>query len=171
MPTPAYLTLKGKTQGFISQDALTAKSIGGKAQVNHKDEILVQAFKHISKKPVDPQNGQPTGPRVYEPLIITKEFDRTSPMLYNAMAAGEKMEAFELKWYRTVENKLEHYFTITLTDAIITGVKTYMPNCLDVQNKSFTHLEDVSFSFKAIEWQHVKSSTSGSDDWTTPVEE
>lgn len=168
MPTPAYLSIEGEKQGKISGGALTADSIGGKAQQGHEDEIYVQAFKHIIEKPVDSQTGQPTGPRVHQPMTITKEFDKSSPLLYNALVTGETLKTCELKWYRTSrEGKQEHYFTIKLTDAIVTNITAYMPNCLDDKNNKLTHLEDVSFSYRKIEWKHEKASTVGADDFFT----
>ena len=46
MPTPAYLTIEGSSQGNITQGAFTADSVGNIWQEAHQDEILVQAFNH-----------------------------------------------------------------------------------------------------------------------------
>ena len=72
MPTPAYLTIEGTKQGPITQGTLTAESVGNIWQEAHKDEILVEAFKHELLIPTDPQSGQPTGQRVHQSLVITK---------------------------------------------------------------------------------------------------
>lgn len=171
MPTPAYLSIEGEKQGKISAGAMSTESLGGKSQDAHKDEIYVQAFEHVVDKPVEKETGQPTGPRVHRPMVITKEFDKSSPLLYNALVTGETMKTCELKWYRTSrEGKQEHYFTMKLTDAIVTKIHAYMPNCLDENNKSLTHLEDVSFSYRKIEWKHEKASTVGADDFAVPPE-
>ena len=66
---------------------------------------------------------------------------------------------------RSATGEQEHYFTVKLKQATITDIKTYMPNCLDPANKSFTHMEDVSLSYKEIEWTHQVAGTSGSDSW------
>ncbi|NIO09326.1 MAG: type VI secretion system tube protein Hcp, partial [Deltaproteobacteria bacterium] len=54
----------------------------------------------------------------------------------------------------------EHYFTIKLEDAIITGVTGRMPNCQDPDQAHFTHLEDVSFNYRKITWTHEIGATS-----------
>ena len=170
MPTPAYLTIEGATQGNITEGAFTEDSVGNVYQEGHENEILVQGFTHNVTVPTDPQSGQPTGQRVHGPLIITKVFDKSSPKLYQALTTGEKLTKCELKWYRTsVGGTQEHYFTTILDDAIITDITAHMPNCQDPSKAHFTHLEDVAFSYRKITWTHEIGSTSGSDDWRKPA--
>jgi len=170
MPTPAYLTIEGSSQGNITQGAFTADSVGNIWQEAHQDEILVQAFNHTVGVPTDPQSGQPTGQRVHKPLTITKVFDKSSPLLYTALTSGEILSKCEIKWYRTsMDGTQEHYFTIIMEDAIIIDITARMPNCQDPGQTHFTHLEDVSFSYRKIAWTHEVASTSGEDDWRAPV--
>jgi type VI secretion system secreted protein Hcp len=169
MPTPAYLTIVGATQGPITQNALTPESVGNIWQEAHKNEILVQAFNHEVLLPTDPQSGQPTGPRVHQKLSITKVFDKTSPLLYEALTRGEQLPVCLIKWYRTTQaGTQEHYFTMKLEDAIVVDIKAYMYTCQDPANGPFTHLEDVSFSYRKITWTHEVAGTEGSDDWRVP---
>ncbi|HEX8541291.1 MAG TPA: Hcp family type VI secretion system effector [Pseudomonas sp.] len=170
MPTPAYLTITAEKQGLITKGTFTSDSVGNIYQEGHEDEILVQAFDHQIIIPRDPQSGQPTGQRVHKPLMITKVFDKSSPLIFNALTAGERLTECELKWYRTsAEGNQQHYFTIKLEDAIIVDVTSRMPNCQDPNQSHFTHLEDVYFTYRKITWTHEVSGTSGSDDWRVPV--
>ena len=148
MPTPAYMTVEGATQGNITQGASTEDSVGNVWQEDH----------------------QPTGQRSHKPVTVTKVFDKSSPLLYNALCRGELLPKVEIKWYRTsAAGTQEHYFTISLIDAVCVDIQGYMPNCQDPDNAAFTHLEDVSFSYRSIEWTHEVASTTGSDDWRAPV--
>ena len=166
MPTPAYMTVEGATQGNITQGAFTEDSVGNIWQEGHEDEVLIQAFNHSVMIPRDPQSGQPSGLRTHRPVTVTKIFDKASPLMYQALCNGELLPKVEIKWYRTAPSGVqEHYFTIKLTDAICVDIQSYMPNCQDPANQSFTHLEDVSFSYRSIEWTHEVASTTGSDDW------
>jgi len=166
MPTPAYISIEGATQGLITSGAFTEESVGGIWQEGHEDEVLVEAFKHNVTQPRDPQSGQPTGNRVHQPLTITKIFDKASPLLYNALVSGEKLTKCEIKWFRTSPSGTqEHYFTHTLEDALVVDIKAYMPNCQDPSQAHFTHLEDISFTYRKITWEHVVGATVGEDDW------
>lgn len=170
MPTPAYLYIEGEKQGNITAGTFTADSVGNIYQEGHEDQILVQAFDHQVIIPRDPQSGQPTGQRVHKPLMITKVFDKSSPLILAALTTGERLSKVLLKWYRTsAEGTQEHYFSTELEDAIIVDVRSYMPNCQDPNQSHFTHLEDVYFTYRKIIWTHEVSGTSGSDDWRVPV--
>jgi len=170
MPTPAYCSIEGQTQGPITQGASTDVSIGNTWQEAHQDEILVQAFKHSVIIPRDPQSGQPTGQRVHGPITISKVYDKSSPGLYLALVTGERLTKVVIKWYRTsASGTQEHYFTHELEDAVIVDVSANMPHCQDQANANFTHLEDVTFTYRSITWTHEAAGTSGTDDWRAPV--
>lgn len=170
MPTPAYLELEGVTQGAITEGAFTEDSVGNIYQEGHENEILIQAFNHTVTVPTDTQSGQPTGQRAHKPMTITKVFDKSSPLLYVALSTGERLTKCLLKFYRTsTSGTQEHYFTIELADAIVTNIHAFMPNCQDPSQAHFTHLEEVSFTYRQITWTHEVAGTSGSDDWRSPV--
>jgi len=164
------MSVEGTTQGLITAGAFTADSVGNIYQEGHEDECLVQAFEHNVIIPTDPQAGQPTGPREHKPVTITKVYDKSSPLLYNALTSGEVLTKVVIKWYRTsMQGTQENYFTHTLTDAVIVAINAYMPNCQDPSMAHFTHLEKVSMSYRAIDWEHVIAATAGSDDWRAPI--
>ena len=48
MANISYLSLSGETQGLISAGCSTLDSVGNKAQPEHKDQIIVNAF-HLKK--------------------------------------------------------------------------------------------------------------------------
>ncbi|MDU6890729.1 MAG: Hcp family type VI secretion system effector, partial [Pseudomonas aeruginosa] len=149
MATPAYMSITGTKQGLITAGAFTEDSVGNTYQEGH-----------------EPQSGQPTGQRVHKPVVITKVFDKASPLLLAALTSGERLTKVEIQWYRTsAAGTQEHYYTTVLEDAIIVDIKDYMHNCQDPGNAHFTHLEDVHFTYRKITWTHEVSGTSGSDDW------
>lgn len=148
MPTPAYMTIMGERQGNITSGNFTEASVGNIYQEGHENETLIEAFTHQIMLPRDPQSGQPTGQRVHHPLKVTK---------------------VELKFYRTsAQGTMEHYYTMTLEDAIITDITAYMPNCQDPGQAHFTHLEDVQFTYRKLTKTYEVASTSESDDWRKP---
>lgn len=170
MPTPAYLTINGNRQGLISAGAFTADSVGNTYQEGHEDQILVQAFSHQIIIPRDPQSGQPTGQRVHKPLMVTKVFDKASPLIFSALTSGEVLDNCHIAWYRTsASGTQEHIFSIELVDAVIVEVNSRMPNCQDMNMAHFTQLEDVHFTYRKIIWTHEICGTTGSDDWRAPL--
>jgi type VI secretion system secreted protein Hcp len=164
------MSVIGTKQGLITEDAFTAKSVGNIFQQGHENQVMVQGFSHEVIIPRDPQSGQPTGQRIHKPVKITKVFDRSSPLLLSALTSGELLKEVTIQWYRTsMLGRQELYFITKLEDAIIVNIKDYMHNCQDPSNSHFTHLEDVEFTYRKITWTHQICSTSGSDDWRSPV--
>ncbi|WP_434083452.1 type VI secretion system tube protein TssD, partial [Escherichia coli] len=52
------------------------------------------------------------GQRVHKPVVITKVFDKASPLLLAALTSGERLTKVEIKWYRTsAAGTQEHYYT------------------------------------------------------------
>ncbi len=165
MPIPAYMSVEGVTQGMITEGALSEDSVGSLYQEGHEDQFIVQAFEHNIIIPRDQQSGQPSGLRVHQPLKITKVFDKSSPLLYQALVTGESLNC-EINWYRTSsEGSAEHYYTHLLEGAVVVDIKSIMPNCQDPSQSHFTHLEEVSFSYSTITWTHEIAGTEGNDDW------
>ena len=101
MPTQAYIAITGEKQGNITAGCNTSDSMGNKYQQDHSDESTIIEFSHNVNVPRDPQSGQPTGQRVHKPFVVTKRFDKASPLLYQALCTGERLSEVEVKWYRT----------------------------------------------------------------------
>jgi len=109
--------------------------------------------------------------RVHNPLIITKVFDKSSPKLYQALCTGEHMTEVVIKWYRIdPTGQEEHYFTTALEDAIVVSMKPNMPNCLDPVMESFSHMENVAFTYRKIKWTWEADGIESEDDWTAGLE-
>ena len=170
MNNPIFISIKGSTQGLITEGAFTPESVGNSYQKGHENEALIKGFSHNISIPRDPQSGQPSGQRVHDPIVISKLFDKSSPLLYNALTKGETLTEVELKWYRTsYSGKPEHYFTVLLEDAVIVNVDAFMENEQDQVKTQVAPLEKVSFAYRKISWRHETASTSGEDDWRIGV--
>ena len=170
MPTPCFISIKGKTQGHITAGSFTPDSVGNVFVEGHEDQMMVQQFDHTVTVPTDPQSGQPAGQRVHKPFKFTVALNKSVPLMYNALASGEMLPEVEMNWYRTsTEGKQEHFFSTNLEDAIIVNIDCKMPHCQDGQSQDFTQLVEVSMAYRKISWIHVKSGTSGADDWRKPV--
>jgi|TARA_B110000971_G_scaffold62773_1_gene64161 type VI secretion system secreted protein Hcp len=164
MPMPAYMSIEGVSQGPITEGC-TGESAGSDANETHEDEFQVQAFKHTITIPRDIQTGQPTGPRRHGAMTVTKCFDSSSPLLYNALCTGERLEC-EINWFRISDDgEEEHYFTMELEGAVVVDITAAMANVKDLASESSSHMEEVSISYKSIKWVHEIASTEGEDKW------
>ena len=91
MPTPAYMTITGATQGDISSGVLAPDSVGTLSNKAQENAIQIQEFELGIEIPTDPQSGQPTGRRVHKGAHVVKYIDKASPLLMQAIATGEQL--------------------------------------------------------------------------------
>ena len=160
MALPAYMRIVGTTQGEITKDASSADSIGSNHEKTHIDEIMVLAFEHTVEVPRDAISGQTTGIRVHKALRTTKQFDKSSPLLMQALTRGEILKEVEIRWYRAQpEGEQQMYYRIMLEGARIVKIHDYMHNCNDPDKSYETHMEDVFFCYDRIMWAHEVAST------------
>ena len=162
MPMPAHAEITGQEQGKIE---------GSCNQQGREGTILVEAFNHEVYIPRDPQTGLATGKRVHNSFSFVKTYDKSSPQLYKALCTGEHLSNVTMKWYRIdPTGKEEHYFTHVLEDAVIVSIRPWMPNCLDPSTESYTHMEEVSCTYKKIRWTHEPDGIEHEDDWEAPAQ-
>ena len=161
MPMTSHMEIEGKKQGKIEGDC---------DMEGREGTILVYAMDHTIHIPRDPQSGLPSGKRIHSPLVVDKEIDKASPMIYQALCSGEQLKTVTIKKYRIDPmGSEEHYFTITLNDAIIVEVSPYMPIAFVKENEPYRHMEKVSFTYSEIKWTHEVDKKEAGDSWKRPV--
>lgn len=158
-PMPSHGQAEGKSAIHMSLEGENQGNIEGSCEAEgREDTIVVVGLEHQVSIPLDPQSGLPTVKRVHEPLSILKYIDKASPKLYAALCTGEHLSEVVLKFYRIDRfGGEEHYYTITLEDAIIVERKRAFPN-----------VESVSFVYSRIRWTWEIDGIEWEDDWLTP---
>lgn len=145
----AYLKLKGQKTGDIK---------GSVTQKGRENSIRIIEFTHEVVSPRDPASGLPTGKRQHKPIVITKELDRSTPLLYNVLVNHENLPTFELDVYLPRPAGVEvKAYTIKLTNASIAAIKV-------VEREGKLH-EEISFTYQKIEWNWIDGGVTSMDEW------
>lgn len=153
-----YLRLTGETQGDIK---------GGVTQAGREDSIMVIATSHSVTAPRDAASGLPTGKRQHQPFTITKEIDKSTPLLMNALVNNENITYWELRyWQPSPSGKEVQYYTIKLYDAHIVGIQQEMLNNKYPENMQHKEREHISFVYGHIEWIFEDGGITAEDDWS-----
>jgi len=161
MALNAYLRLEGETQGEIR---------GSVTQAGREESIMVIAVNHEVISPRDPSSGLPTGKRQHGPLVITKEIEKATPLLMNALVNKEKMTKFKLRFYQPNRTGREfQFYTIELEDATITGIRFEMLNNKYPENRQHKEREHVTFYYRRINWTFEDGGVTAEDDWEAPM--
>ena len=129
------------------------------------EAIPIHGFTHEIISPRDPASGLPTGKRQHKPFVITKELDKSTPLIFQALTRNEILPAVELRFLQTGTTGREvRYFTIELKNASIAGVQMQNQTGQAVETR-----EHVSFVYEKIIWTYVDGGITAEDDWEAPV--
>lgn len=157
MANHGYMTISGKSQGLISASCSTQNSIGNKCQDGHRDEIMVLAFHHnmANRGNVRASN--------HGPIAITKNIDKSSPLLAVALSDREELNCI-INFYRISPSaRHEKYYSVDIRGCIITDLTVDVPHSIlhiDAEPQEY-----VALRYREIIWTHHQAGTSGFSTW------
>lgn len=150
----AYLKLKGQKSGEIK---------GSVTQKGREGRIAVIAVSHTIVSPRDAASGLPTGKRMHKPMVITKQIDRATPILNNALCTNENLSEVLFTVYEPRDGGGEALsYTIKLTNANIASIAMRA----DADGKL---VEDITLVYQKIEWSWADGKITAMDDWEAAV--
>jgi type VI secretion system secreted protein Hcp len=115
--------------------------------------IDLTGVSHEIISPRDAGSGLPTGKRQHQPITITKQFDKTSPLLLKALVSNENLTSVLIGLLRNGQQVA----TIKLTNASVSHYNLHGMT------------ETWAFTYQKIEWTWVDGGVTASDDWEAPV--
>ena len=166
MALNAYLRLKGQKQGDIK---------GSVTQKGRADSIMVIAYEHGIVSPRDVASGLPTGKRQHKPLMIMKELDKSSPLLYQSLVTNENITEWKLEFWtpqlaaRMGSGAEVQHYTIELMNANIASIEQHMLNNKDPLLTRYVEYEKIFFTYQKITWTWKDGGITSEDDWESPI--
>jgi len=153
MSNPAYLWLTDENGSPMVGASLVSGRVGA---------IEVKSLTHNVNIPVDGNTGRQTGTRIHAPIMIQKEFDRVTPLLYRALSNNLTLQSAILKMYSITDEGLEReYFNIILENVKISSIT---PD-LYPGSSTGTHMETILLRYEAITWKHCDGNIIFKDGW------
>lgn len=151
-----------------TQMYLKIDGIAGEARFAGETGLMpVQAFQHEVVSPRDAASGLPTGKRQHKPLTITKELDKATPMLYQALATGQRIPSVSLAICAPcTRDARAPSFTITMKDVLVTSIRAHGGALDPDDDGDGLPTEEVSFTYGAIVW--TWGDTAFEDTWQSP---
>lgn len=161
MANHGYMSITGKRQGLISAGCSGTHSIGNKCQIGHEDEIMVLAVSHNMLAESDGSVSSDRGKHM--PLMITKNIDKSSPLLASALHEREEMEC-TLHFYRTSPaGGQDKYYKIQLRGAKIALINVQVPHAIHMNDSQ--PQEIVSLRYRDISWTHIQAGICAYSTW------
>jgi type VI secretion system secreted protein Hcp len=148
------MAVKGARQGDIRGDNTTR---------GQENTIVILALGSDMATIFDPSTGLP-GRLQPGPITVTKNIDRSSPHLFEALATNEVLTDVYIRLYRVLaDGALEPIFIIRLRDAHIVEIKTEGNAQVSGGIK-----ESVSFIWRSMELTDVATGVTTVIDWGGP---
>ena len=138
------------------------------ADANRKDSIECLYFEHAVKTAREAGSGMASGLRQYEPLLIRKRIDKSSPLLAKAMVRNEKIDG-KFLFFRpnpTGDGTTEQFYTIEIKDGRIASMKQIVPDTIVPATSTEPPLEEVTFVFHTISWTYTNGGVTHEDTWS-----
>ena len=169
MPTDIFMTIEDSEGNAFTEGASSEESIGAFAKESHEDEVLVLAFEHdMVNLLTDDRTGERTGNPRHRKLVITKLLDKSTPLLWGALAQNSAMTV-NIEFYRGADagsgGEPVHYYSIELEGAKMSRWLT--PRCHGRRNDNYMAYEKVAFTYNSITWEHQVCSTNATTKWSS----
>jgi type VI secretion system secreted protein Hcp len=155
---------------YVSFSSIGGNSLGsGHSRVHGMKRgftVLTPAnLRYALISPRDAASGLASGKRQHKPITITKEVDSATPLLFNTLCNNENIyRLLNIHFAQTnPQGAEEPYFSIKLTNAMVTGVERIRPGR---KGKDTNELEEIEFTFAKIEITWAGGGKTARDDWT-----
>jgi len=113
-------------------------------------------------------SGMATGRRQYEPLVIRKRIDKSSPLLMKALVENQKIDG-TFKFFRPNpkgDGTTQQFYTVEIKDGRVASIKQAVPDCIAPASSTEPPLEEVAFVFSTIKWTITDGGVSHEDTWS-----
>lgn len=157
MPSSAYLFMTDH-QGHDIKSAVKIKGREGSAEIH--------SFSYGVDVPSDANSGVLMGVREHQQVVLGKNFDAASPILFNICCKGITLQKLRLEWFRiNPQGKEQNYFSHHFSQVNIVSYRQHMPHVKNQANKHYGHQEEIALRFQKIELVYPDGNISASDDW------
>ena len=105
-----------------------------------------------------------TGRRSYKPITFRKRIDRASPLIAQALAQNQVVDA-DFHFFRADEEtgEVSEFFRVAVTRGAVVSFRELVDDALDPARATRPPLEEVGLMFQRIAWTDVVSGVSFED--------
>ena len=159
MSETVHLYLKANSQDIHGEST--------QHSLSRQDSIECVYFEQAVKTAREAGSGMATGRRQYEPLLIRKRIDKSSPLLARSLCNNEVIQGI-FKFFRpnpAGDGTTEHFFTVEFAEGRVASITRVSPDVIDPASAMEPPTEQVSFVFHNITWTYEPSGASHHDNW------
>jgi len=113
-------------------------------------------------------SGLATGRRQYQPLLIRKRIDKSTPLLMKALTENQAIEA-TFKFFRPSlagDGTTEQFYTVNFKQGRVSSIKQYVPDTIVPASSQEPPQEEITFVFHTIGWTYTNGGVTHEDSWS-----
>ncbi|MEZ4390360.1 MAG: type VI secretion system tube protein TssD [Polyangiales bacterium] len=152
---------------YLKANGSEIKGQSTQTSLGREGSIECLYFEQSVKTAREAGSGMATGRRQYEPLLIRKRIDKSSPMISKALCNNEEISA-TFKFFRpnpTGDGTTEQFYTVEISRGRIASQKLYVPDTIVPATSTEPPLEEVTFVFHTINWTFEDGGVTHEDTW------
>jgi type VI secretion system secreted protein Hcp len=152
---------------YLKANGKDVKGESTQTSLGRADSIECISYEQGVKTAREATTGMVTGRRQYEPLVIRKRLDKSSPLLMKALVENQKIDG-NFKFFRpnpAGDGTTEQFFTVEIKNGHVSAIKQLLPNTIGAATAGEPPQEEVAFVFKDITWTYTNGGITHSDSW------
>jgi type VI secretion system secreted protein Hcp len=153
---------------YLKSNSADIQGESTQTSLGRENSIEVLYFEQATKTAREAGSGMATGRRQYEPLLIRKRIDKSSPLLSKSLVENQVIEG-EFKFFRpnpTGDGTTQHFYTIKVKQGRVASQKLYVPDTIVPATSTEPPLEEISFVFHTISWRFEDGGIEHEDSWS-----
>lgn len=142
---------------YLKANGKDIKGESTQISLGRADSIECVYYQQSVQTSREASSGMATGRRQFEPIMITKRIDKSSPLLQRALANNEKIDAM-FKFFRPNpqgDGTTQQFYTVVISNARIASIKQMSPDTIKPATSSDPPTEDVTFAYGKIQYLYV----------------
>ncbi len=159
MAETVHLFLKSNSEDIAGESTQTS--------LGREESIECLSFLDNVATAREKGSGLATGRRTYQPIVIRKRIDKSSPLLARSLCNNEVIEG-KFMFFRpnpAGDGTTEHFFTVEIAEGRIAYIKRVSPDTIDPASATEPPTEEIGFVFHNITWTYEPTGAMHHDNW------
>ena len=153
---------------YLKANGTDIKGESTQTSLGRQDSIECVAYSQKVITAREAGSGMATGRRQYEPLVIRKRIDKSSPLLMKALVENQRIDA-TFKFFRPNvqgDGTTEQFYTVEIADGRVASIRQYVNDTIIPATATDPPLEEVTFVFHTINWTVADGGVTHEDSWS-----
>ena len=153
---------------YLKASGAEIKGDSTQTSLGREGSIECVYYEQAVKTAREAGSGMATGRRQYEPLLIRKRIDKSTPLLCKALVENQVIEA-KFKFFRpnpTGDGTTEQFYTVEIKQGRIASQKQIVPDTIVPATATDPALEEITFVFHTISWTYTNGGVTHEDTWS-----